>query len=217
MSVLYTGVSKPFVGAVRNTSTSSHGGSRDPGSASQSSTSTTFSNTTDVRVVGGNGRGSGNVTDSRVVGSRDVGGARDCDRVVSGQCADAVTVTNVLVDLCVSGLTCASGGAVQERNEGRTVGKHTTNFALVDSLLQDVGTVDQTRPAVDEISVETVTTGITLSKDPSSAVVVVWEVLNVVNDFVEQHRQMNRVGRRAGSSIDTSRRPGHVRDMIGRI
>lgn len=105
-----------------------------------------------------------------------------------------MTVTDVLVYLWIGRLTSTGSSFVEEGNESRAVGKNTTDFTVVNSFLQDVGTVDQTRPAVDEITMETVTARITLSKDPGGNVVVVRELLDIVDDLVEEHRQVDWVG-----------------------
>jgi hypothetical protein len=56
----------------------------------------------------------------------------------------------------------------------------------IDSLLENIGTVDQFWPTVDEIGMKTVSRGITVRKHPSRLrSIVEWEVLNLVDEFVE--------------------------------
>lgn len=92
------------------------------------------------------------------------------------------------------------------------------DVALVDSSLKNVGTVDKRRPAVDEIGVKTVTGSISISPRPSRVgAIVVLESLDLEDEFVEQRDEVNRVGSRAITSVDTSRWPGHVRSVIVRV
>jgi hypothetical protein len=68
-------------------------------------------------------------------------------------------------------LTSVSSIVVEERNERRAILQVSTDtvvlVTLVDSLLENVGTVDKRRPTVDEIGVETVTGSISIGPDES--------------------------------------------------
>lgn len=125
-----------------------------------------------------------------------------------------MTVSDVLVDLGVGRLAGLGRGGVKERNKRRTVLEHTTDITLIDCLLKDAVAVGGSGPAVDEVAVHTITGGITLRVDPGGTVGVEGELLNFVDDFVEEHWQVDRVRRGAGAAIDTSRGPCHVRCMI---
>lgn len=128
-----------------------------------------------------------------------------------------MAISDVFVDLGVSRLARLRRSTVEERNERRTIFENASNVALVDSLLEDAVTICRRGPTVDEVSVHAVTGSVALGKDPCRSNGVEGEVLNFVNDLVEQHGQVNGMRRRASTSVNTSRRPGHVRSVVGRI
>lgn len=217
LSVFDAGVSETFGRAVRNASTPCHACSRHPRSTGQGSASTAFPDTTHVRVVGGYSGSGGSVADGGVVCCRDVGGSINGDRVVSGESFDRVAITDVLIDLGVGRLTRLSGSTVEERNEGRTVLEDASYIALIDSLLQDAVTIGSSGPTVDEVSVHTVTGSVALGIDPRRSDGVEGELLNLVDDFVKQHGQVDGMRRRTSASVNASRRPGHVGHVIGGV
>jgi hypothetical protein len=119
-------------------------------------------------------------------------------------------------------LTGVGSVVVEERNERRTILQVSTDtvvlVTLVDSLLKNVGTVDERRPAVDEIGVETVTGSISIGPDKGRVgTVVECESLDLKDEFIEQRDEVNRVGSGTITTVDTSRWPGHVRSVIVRI
>jgi hypothetical protein len=142
--------------------------------------------------------------------------------VVSWERKDLAKVTNVFVDDRVLGLTSVGSVVVEERNERRTILQVSTDtivlVALIDSLLKNVGTVDERRPTVDEIGVETVTGGISVGPSPGGlGTVVELEALNLEDEFVKQGNEVDRVGSGTITTIDTSRWPCHVRSVIVRV
>jgi hypothetical protein len=150
-----------------------------------------------------------------VVGQRWFGTGTDPDGVVTGQSLQWAVETNILVDIEVLRLTSVGSIRVEEGNEWRTVLEDTTDtvvlVASVDGLLEDVGTVVVRGPTVQEVTVHTVTSGVTVGEDPGgTSGAVVGEVLNSVDELVEQGDQSDGVGLWAFTTIDTTRWPGHV-------
>lgn len=81
-------------------------------------------------------------------------------------------------------------------------------------MLKDAVAVGGSRPAVGEVAMHTVTGGVTLREDPGGTVVVEGKLLDVIDNFVKEHWQVDRVRRGAGTPIDTSRRPCHVGHVV---
>lgn len=75
------------------------------------------------------------------------------------------------------------------------------------------------RPARDEVSVESISCGITVSQDPidSSSGGVEGELSDRVDKLVEQLGIGDRVRSGAVASIQTAGSPGHVRLVIGTV
>lgn len=89
---------------------------------------------------------------------------------------------------------------------------------LVDRSLEDVGTVDEGWPAVNEIRVETIAGSVTIGEYPSrSTRSVEGEFLNLEDELVEKFDKFGRVTSWtvAPAVVITVHRPGHVRFVIG--
>jgi hypothetical protein len=135
-----------------------------------------------------------------------------------------VTETDVLVDQRVLGLTAIRRGAVDETGKGRAELEVTADavveVALVDSLLEYVGSVDESRPAVEEVTVETVAGGVSVGPDPGRGPSgVEGELLDLEDELVEELDDLDGVAGRTVTTavVVTVGRPGHVRPVIGRV
>jgi hypothetical protein len=134
-----------------------------------------------------------------------------------------VAETNVLVNLVVLRLACRSSSAVKVWDEGRAVVQFAANtvvvVALVKSLLEDIGAVDVSGPAVDKVAVEPVARGVAVGEDPGGIRgVVEGEVLDVVDELVEEGDEVDGVSRRAvTTAVGSSGGVGHVRGVVRRV
>jgi hypothetical protein len=221
LSELYTSERKVLGVTEVDTGSSSHVGAGErSGEKTSGSAGGRLGNTTSSRPSSGKRRGG--VDKSRVLSVgvvADYHTGASVKRVVTGKRKDFAVITNVFVDDRVLGLTSISSIAVEERNERRTILQVTANtvvdVAFVDSSLKDVGTVDKRWPTVDEIGVKTVTGSVTIGPYESRIVTAVeLEILDVEDEFVKERDEVNRVGSRTVTTINTTRWPGHVRLVI---
>lgn len=133
-------------------------------------------------------------------------------RVASGKSAEHTGDLLVNLRRNHASLTFLGGEQVEDRAVGE---KAAVVGALIDGLLES-----RNVPTVDKVAVESVTSGVTLSKDErlTATVPLVVEVASVVVDLVEDGDQMDGVSVRAlAAVVATTNGVGHVGHVISRI
>jgi len=221
-TVLDTGERETVGLAVGNTSTDSHLGVV-PVQGVERSAVGGFSDTSSLGVTGRDDRLEIGVVGSfGVVGNRRLRAGTDPQGVVTRELGDGVAETDILVDVEVLGLASGCRRSVENWLEWFTVAEDTSDSivtrTLVDGLLEETRTVVVCGPTVDEVSVHTVTGRVTVREDPRRVTtLVVREVLDSIDELVEERDESNGVGGRTLTTIDTSRWPGHVGYVVGRV
>jgi hypothetical protein len=135
-------------------------------------------------------------------------------------------IPDVFTDEVVLRGTSVGSSAVQVGNEDWTVGEFTTDpvpiasRTVLDGGFQDVDTFTIiVRPTGDEVSMETVPCGITVSEHPvdGSRGGVEGELSDGVDELVEHLGVGDGMRSGAISTIHTTRGPSHMRLMVGTI